>query len=266
MKELCSTLEEGLGHLIRNAEANSLGLDKSSAVVDLTAALTTVKTFLHWLGVKSSGECTIPWTRSRPLLIDHLAYPALASPLTANLTNLAVTVRDPSTALASVVIELRVAQLQAVDDGDRLAAIENLAASWLVFYGTCLAQCASGPVLPRPCWPISDFSFSQTAANDVSRLTAALQAFSKVLTAAERTAVVQSFIATAISPSAPAKLAEAALAGANHIFGEGAERAFSRLLDRLFMRTDACHLIASLEPADCDRSARRRPSADQQPG
>jgi hypothetical protein len=136
-----------------------------------------------------------------------------------------VTVRDPSTALASAVIELRVAQLRAVDQGERPAAIENLAASWLVFYGTCLAQGASAYALSSVLETAPNArSTVVLLANDVSRLTAALQAFSKGLTAGERTAVVQSFIETAVSPSAPAKLVEAALAGANHIFDEGAER------------------------------------------
>lgn len=48
--------------------------------------------------------------------------------------------------------------------------------------------------------------------------------FSKTLSVLERTAAVQSFIEAAVSPSAPARLVEAALAGAQQIFQDGSER------------------------------------------
>lgn len=66
MTEVCSTIEEGLGHLISHVEADPrVGSDSCRALVDLTAALTTVKTFLRWLGVKSPGACAFTLSKSR---------------------------------------------------------------------------------------------------------------------------------------------------------------------------------------------------------
>lgn len=60
-EELSQTLEESLQHLAQAfGESSQRVMEGVPALVDLVSALTTTKTFLRWLGSKSSRECSPP--------------------------------------------------------------------------------------------------------------------------------------------------------------------------------------------------------------